>query len=123
MTSVLSKPLLTRLKFIAREVKEELDKIEQQRLRNQVRNETLLRKVRDTIDHSQQNEALYRAKEALEEAKRQFLRDLNKRDPLWREKMRTRKLEEIRRLEIQRERVSKEVVERQKMLEDDMVVN
>jgi hypothetical protein len=104
-------------------VKEELDKIEQQRLRNQVRNETLLRKVRDTIDHNQQNEALYRAKETLEEAKRQFLRDLNKRDPLWREKMRTRKLEEIRRLEIQRERVSKEIVERQKMLENDMVVN
>lgn len=48
----------------------------------------------------------------MEEAKRGFLRDLNKRDPLWREKMRVRKLEEIKRLEGARERVGKELGER-----------
>lgn len=69
-------------------------------MRNQIRNEILLKKVHETLEQSQKNEALYRAKESLEEAKRQFLRDLNKKDPLWREKMHARKLEEIRRMEL-----------------------
>jgi len=83
----------------AQEVKQELDRIEQQRIRNQMRNESLIQKVQETIEATQRNEALHRAKDQLEEAKRQFLRDLNKRDPLWRDKMRARRLEEIKRLE------------------------
>jgi hypothetical protein len=37
------------------------------------------------------------------------LRDLNKRDPLWREKMRSRKVEEIKRMEFAKEKLLKEV--------------
>jgi len=80
-------------------VKQELEKIEALRAKNMARNEALRRRVQESIEQNHQNEGLWRAKEQLEEAKRQFLRDLNKRDPLWREKMRTRKLEEIKRLE------------------------
>jgi hypothetical protein len=72
----------------------------------------LLRKIHDTLEANSQNESLLRAKETLEEAKRQFLRDLNKKDPMWREKMRARKLEEIKRLEFYKDRVAKELVER-----------
>ena len=83
----------------------------------------MLRRVQDTIEANQQNEVLYRAKETLEEAKRQFLKDLNKKDPLWREKMRTRKLEEIKKLELYKDRIAKELVERQKQLEDELLLN
>ena len=55
--------------------------------------------MQETLEATQRNEALHRAKDQLEEAKRQFLRDLNKRDPLWRDKMRARRLEEIKHLE------------------------
>lgn len=72
----------------------------------------MLRKIHDTLEANSQNESLLRAKETLEEAKRQFLRDLNKKDPMWREKMRARKLEEIKRLEFYKDRVAKELVER-----------
>lgn len=74
----------------------------------------MLRKIHDTLETNSHNEGLFRAKETLEEAKRQFLRDLNKKDPMWREKMRARKLEEIKRLEVYKDRVAKELVERQK---------
>lgn len=104
-------------------MKQELDRIEQQRARNQARNQALLRKIHDTLETNQYNEGLSRAKETLEEAKRQFLRDLNKKDPMWREKMRARKLEEIKRLEVYKDRVAKELVERQKQLEDEMLLN
>ena len=106
-----------------REVKQELDRIENQRVKNSARNSALLRRVQETIEANQQNEVLYRAKESLEEAKRQFLKDLNKKDPLWREKMRTRKLDEIKRLEQYKDRIDKELVERQKQLEDELLLN
>lgn len=106
-----------------REVKQELDRIENQRVKNSARNSALLRRVQETIEANQQNEVLYRAKESLEEAKRQFLKDLNKKDPLWREKMRTRKLDEIKRLEQYKDRIAKELVERQKQLEDELLLN
>ena len=80
-------------------MKQELDRIENQRVRNEARNHALMRKIQDTIEANAYNETLLRAREQLEEAKKQFLRDLNKKDPMWREKMRTRKLEEIKRLE------------------------
>ena len=80
-------------------MKQELDRIENQRVRNEARNQALMRKIQDTIEANAYNETLFRAREQLEEAKKQFLRDLNKKDPMWREKMRTRKLEEIKRLE------------------------
>jgi hypothetical protein len=71
-----------------------------------------MRKIHDTLEANYQNESLLRAKESLEESKRQFLRELNKKDPLWREKMKTRKLEEIKRLEVTKEKVAKELEER-----------
>ena len=104
-------------------MKQELDRIENQRVKNSARNSALLRRVQETIEANQQNEVLYRAKESLEEAKRQFLKDLNKKDPLWREKMRTRKLDEIKRLEQYKDRIAKELVERQKQLEDELLLN
>lgn len=82
-----------------------------------------MRKVQETLDTNSSNEGVFRAREQLEESKRAFLRELNKRDPMWREKMRTRKVEEIRRLEQARERVTKELQERQKQLEDEMLLN
>jgi len=48
----------------------------------------------------------------LEEAKKTFLRELNKRDPQWREKLRARKLEEIKRMELAKERIARELAER-----------
>lgn len=69
------------------------------------------------------NDTLYRAKESLEEAKRQFLKELNKKDPNWRDKMRTRKLEEIKRLELNKDKLAKELVERQKKLEEELLLN
>lgn len=89
-----------------------MERIEQQRLRNQLRNEGLLQRVQETIESSQRNEGLHRAKEQLEEAKKQFLRDLNKRDPLWRDKMRARRLEEIKRLEQHKQALTKELEQR-----------
>jgi hypothetical protein len=75
------------------------------------------------MEASQRNEGLYRAKESLEEAKRQFLMDLNKKDPLWREKMHVRKIEEIRRMELYQQQLAKELVERQKQLEAERLLN
>jgi hypothetical protein len=46
------------------------------------------------------NSGLQQAKEQLEEAKRQFLRDLNKKDANWRDKMRLRREEEVKKLEL-----------------------
>jgi len=94
-----------------REVKQELDRMEQMRLRNQVRNEALLKKVHDTLDATA-NSGLQQAKEQLEEAKRQFLRDLNKKDANWRDKMRVRREEEVKKMELQKERMSKELDEK-----------
>ena len=107
----------------AQEVKQELDRMEQQRLRNQLRNESLLQKVQETLEATQRNEALHRAKDQLEEAKRQFLRDLNKRDPLWRDKMRARRLEEIKRLEQHKQQVMKELDQRQIQLQQELELN
>jgi hypothetical protein len=45
----------------------------------------------------------------LEEAKRNFLRELNKRDPNWRNKMRVRKLEEIKQMERDKTRIQREL--------------
>jgi len=42
----------------------------------------------------------------LEEAKKTFLMELNRKDPRWREKLRTRKLDEIRRLELQKQKLA-----------------
>ena len=92
------------------------------RLRNQVRNEALLKRVHDTLDESA-NSSLIQAREQLEEAKRQFLRDLNKRDPAWREKMRLRREEEVKRMEATKEKLSKELVEKQKQIEADALLN
>jgi len=97
--------------------------MEQQRLRNQLRNESLLQKVQETLEATQRNEALHRAKDQLEEAKRQFLRDLNKRDPLWRDKMRVRRLEEIKRLEQHKQQVMKELDQRQIQLQQELELN
>lgn len=94
-------------------MKQELERIEQMRLRNQVRNEALLKRVHDTLDESA-NSGLMQAREQLEEAKRQFLRDLNKRDPTWRDKMRLRREDEVKKMEAQKERLSKELIEKQK---------
>ena len=92
------------------------------RLRNQVRNEALLKRVHDTMDDSN-NSSLMQAREQLEEAKRQFLRDLNKRDPTWRDKMRIRREDEVKRLEAQKDRLTKELIEKQKQMEADALLN
>ena len=92
------------------------------RLRNQVRNEALLKKVHDTLD-STANTGLQQAKEQLEEAKRQFLWDLIKRDPNWRDKMRIRREEEVKKLELQKERLNKELTEKKKQMQADALLN
>lgn len=63
------------------------------------------------------------AREQLEEAKRQFLRDLNKRDPTWRDKMRMRREDEVKRMEAQKDRLTKELIEKQKQMEADALLN
>jgi hypothetical protein len=64
-----------------------------------------------------------RSKESLEEAKKTFLRELNKRDPMWRDKMRTRKLEDIKRMEMTKDKLKKELSERQRQLEEEMMIS
>jgi hypothetical protein len=121
MTSERSKITHERI-VLNREVKQELDRIEQMRLRNQVRNEALLKRVHETMDESN-NSSLMQAREQLEEAKRQFLRDLNKRDPTWRDKMRIRREDEVKRMEAQKDRLTKELIEKQKQMEADALLN
>jgi hypothetical protein len=121
MTSEHSKIIHERI-VLYREVKQELDRIEQMRLRNQVRNEALLKRVHETMDESN-NSSLMQAREQLEEAKRQFLRDLNKRDPTWRDKMRIRREDEVKRMEAQKDRLTKELIEKQKQMEADALLN
>jgi hypothetical protein len=121
MTSEHSKITHERI-VLYREVKQELDRIEQMRLRNQVRNEALLKRVHETMDESN-NSSLMQAREQLEEAKRQFLRDLNKRDPTWRDKMRIRREDEVKRMEAQKDRLTKELIEKQKQMEADALLN
>ncbi len=92
------------------------------RLRNQVRNEALLKRVHYTLEESASS-GLMQAREQLEEAKRQFLRDLNKRDPTWKDKMRLRREDEVKKMEAQKERLSKELIEKQKQMEADAILN
>ena len=92
------------------------------RLRNQVRNEALLKRVHETMDESN-NSSLMQAKQQLEEAKRQFLRDLNKRDPTWRDKMRMRREDEVKKMEAQKDRLTKELIEKQKQMDADALLN
>ena len=122
MTSEHSKVKWALTILLNREVKQELDRIEQMRLRNQVRNEALLKRVHETMDESN-NSSLMQAREQLEEAKRQFLRDLNKRDPTWRDKMRMRREDEVKRMEAQKDRLTKELIEKQKQMEADALLN
>lgn len=122
MTSEHSKVTWALTILLNREVKQELDRIEQMRLRNQVRNEALLKRVHETMDESN-NSSLMQAREQLEEAKRQFLRDLNKRDPTWRDKMRMRREDEVKRMEAQKDRLTKELIEKQKQMEADALLN
>jgi hypothetical protein len=63
------------------------------------------------------------AKEQLEEAKRQFLRDLNKRDPTWKDKMRMRREDEVKKMEAQKDRLTKELIEKQKQMDADALLN
>ncbi len=70
-----------------REVKEELAKIETYRMKLAARNQTRLTAMQETanaqsLSHSE-NSALARSKLKLNEAKEQFLRELNLRDPTW----------------------------------------
>jgi hypothetical protein len=67
--------------------------LEEARRKAAVRNDMLLKKVQETLEGNAMTEGLNRAREQLEESKRAFLRELNQRDPMWREKMRTRKIE------------------------------
>jgi hypothetical protein len=69
------------------------------------------------------NSSLMQAKEQLEEAKRQFLRDLNKRDPTWRDKMRMRREDEVKKMEAQKDRLTKELIEKQKQMDADALLN
>lgn len=69
------------------------------------------------------NSGLMQAREQLEEAKRQFLRDLNKRDPTWRDKMRIRREDEVKKMEAQKDRLSKELIDKQKQMEADALLN
>jgi len=48
---------------------------------------------------------------------------LNLRDPLWRDKMRTRKLEEIKRMEQNREKLGSELQKRQREFEEEQRLN
>jgi hypothetical protein len=51
------------------------------------------------------------------------LRDLNKRDPTWRDKMRIRREDEVKRMEAQKDRLTKELIEKQKQMEADALLN
>lgn len=72
----------------------------------------MLKRVQETLESTYSNDLLARSKQQLEEAKKNFLRDLNKRDPLWRDKLKSRKVEEIKRMEIQKEKLQRELLER-----------
>eukprot|EP00347_Sterkiella_histriomuscorum_P003092 403365623 len=107
----------------AQEINDELQKIEQLRVRNQARNEQLLQRVQQTLSQTVQNESLTRTRLSLEEAKKNFLRDLNKRDPQWRDKLRARKHDEIRRMELAKDKLVKELQERHKQLQEEQYLN
>ena len=76
----------------------------------------MLQRVQETLGEAYSNDGLARSRQSLEEAKRGFLREMNKTDPSWREKMRVRKLEEIQRMEQLKVKVGRELEERQRQL-------
>jgi len=55
----------------------------------------------------------------LQEAKENFLRELNRRDPAWAEKMRQRKIEDIQKLENAKSMLTHEIEQRERQLVDD----
>ncbi|CDW71466.1 UNKNOWN [Stylonychia lemnae] len=106
-----------------REIKDELFKIEQLRQKNEIRNDQMLQKVQETLNQTFENQNIQKSRYQLEEAKKTFLRELNKRDPSWREKLRARKLEEIKRMELAKDRLGRDLAERQRQLEEETYLN
>lgn len=62
---------------------------------------------------------LARSKMQLQEAKENFLRELNRRDPGWAEKMRQRKIDDIQKLENAKSLLTQEIEQRERQLVDD----
>jgi len=65
------------------------------------------------------NQILQQSKQSLQAAKDQFLKELNRRDPLWAEKIRQRKEQEIQTMNLAKQRIQSKILEREKQLRAD----
>ena len=75
---------------------DELARIEAYRVKLKAKQQTLNVAIAETYSTVQPvNQNLARSKRCLQEAKDQFLRELNRRDPNWAEKIRQRKEHDI----------------------------
>lgn len=59
----------------------------------------------------------------LEEHKKSFMKELNKRDPDWQERIKQRRLIEIKKLENLHNQVKRDAEQRIEMMADDRVIN
>ena len=67
----------------------------------------------------QHTSTLARSKQQLEDAKDQFLRELNRRDPQWAEKIRRRKDNEIQQMEAARSQIQSKIEDRERQIRSD----
>ena len=76
----------------ADEIKDEIAKIEIQKIKCSARNQNLLANIQRVLDQDEEsNQRLAQMRKNLENSKRNFLQDLNRKDPNWQEKMKNRK--------------------------------
>lgn len=55
--------------------------------------------------------------------KKQFLKDLNLRDPNWMDTMKQRKQLEVQRMEQRQQQINREIEERKKQMDNDIKIN
>ena len=95
-------------------MKDELARIEAYRVKLMAKQQTLNQALTETYSVVQPiNQNLARSKQQLADAKENFLKELNRRDPQWAEKIRQRKDQEIQQMNAAKQRIQNKVEERE----------
>jgi len=94
----------------AQELQDEIAKIQVQKVKCSARNQNLLQNIDKALEANDSGaNKIAQMREELENQKRQFLKELNVKDPEWQDKVKQRKKLEMARIEQTHEHVKKEI--------------
>lgn len=107
----------------AQELQDEIAKIEIQKIKSRARNQNLLKNIQSSIKQDQESTMrLQQMRQNLEEQKKDFVNQLNRRDPNWHEVVRKQRDIELRQAQLERENIQRDIRDRQVAIEKEKSV-